>query len=226
MSPEIPNGENIYRSVIFPLSFGGKRTFQPHKFMALGSQPGKPHHIETSVIWERYAPFARFVHAFGCRLSAGQNSRRSNPKPGTERIYCGAYRLKVDDVRELARTAGLPEIQLADVRHVIEHGEIAHASLEIELVASTDEAVIEDVKTGIVDRLWRASSGPDAHICKEDSHLDPHPNGRLASAPSGPYSDDRTIWQRLWCLFRFLVVKLWHWLIGPFRRKCHHVPPP
>jgi hypothetical protein len=96
-------------------------------------------------------------------------------------IYCGAYVFTVDAVRELGGARGLPEIVSADVVHMIEDGEVAHAALLVTLHPGTPN--VEGTKTAIVDRLWQVTGGPLKHICDGDNDLKDHPNQYLTSAP-------------------------------------------
>jgi hypothetical protein len=125
------------------------------------------------------------------------------------RIYCGAYRLDASSVRALEKTAGLVEINSADVVHHIENKEIAHTDLRISLRAGGDYDV-EGTKTAIVDRLWQACSGPLKYVSDGDRDINPHPSSLLSTAPNGEYSDIRSNFYRFLCLLRFWI-HLWVW---------------
>jgi hypothetical protein len=203
----IPDGDNLFRSVVHPLAFRKKgKQLDRGKFFHLCTDDLTPGLIKTSVVWERYAPTSQRVHAFGCRLAVRMNE--ANPK--TRHVYCGAYQFKASNVRQLVGTENLAEVVGSDVLHVIEHGEIAHANIQIRLAADVDEDSVEGIKTVIVDRLWQSNRGPIPHICDVDTELEPPPSQLLIDAPNGTYSDDRSSMLRFWYDVRFAALySLW-----------------
>jgi hypothetical protein len=132
------------------------------------------------------------VHAFGCRLAANQNRNQIRAGKKADRVYCGAYRLLPAEIHELARTENLAEVKKAEVLHAIEDGEFAHANLRFEIDTQGDEEAIEPIKTLIVDRLWKMSSGPEKHVCSCDDAALQHPSEELLIGPQGVYRDPRT----------------------------------
>jgi hypothetical protein len=205
MTTVIPPRDNIFRGAHHPVAFQ-KKNFRHAMFMKLYSAEDNPRQIEASFIWDRYAPTPSLVHAYGCRVSTARNQRQSRNR----NVYCGSYHLKVDYVRSLAATEGLPEVATADMIHQIENNELAHAACIIRLRDETDEEAIEGIKTVIAERLWNGSRGPLTHTCTTDRDLDPHPNSGLDEAPLGGYSDDRSLVKRALCLARYgLLLVLW-----------------
>jgi hypothetical protein len=204
MAGTIPATNNLFRGVHHPLSFKRRNVFAVQKFLNFESNESG---IETSVVWERYAPTLKYVHAYGCRNSSRRNDRRRAEGRSGSDVYCGAYQFKAGDVRSLFPLPAFPEVTAAEVTHVIEQGEIAHASLHIHLTVGPSGSV-EEIKTAVIDRLWRASRGPLRHSCTWDGEVDPHPNTMIPEAPRGPYSDDRSATEYLIFLIRFWLVSL------------------
>jgi len=203
MSSTLPAVDNLFRGAHHPVSFNKRDIFKYGKFMKLFND-NNPRFIEASFILERFAPTLTYVHAYGCRTSSRRNARNLTRRD----VYCGAYQLKVRDIRDLAVTDGLPEIAMADVIHAIEDNEIAHGSFQVRLKEDIVEDDIEDVKTAIADRLWNKSRGPLAHHCRVDCDLDPHPSTNLPPAPLGRYNDDRALVARWSSLARFFWSRL------------------
>jgi hypothetical protein len=198
MSDAIPPTDNVFRGAHYPVAFKGK-IFQYGKFINLVSDDKNPRFVEASFIWQRYAPSLFHVHAYGCRTARKRNKK----KPKSRHVYCGAYHLGASTVRQLARTAELPEVLTADIVHKIENDEIAHAALKVELRDDVDEEAAEHVKTVIADRLWNGSRGPSKHRCRVDRKLTAHPSAAHDIAPLGSYVDDRTISQQVFYLIRY-----------------------
>jgi hypothetical protein len=203
----LPKGNNIFRAVHYPLSFNKRNAFIVGKFIHLGGDESR---IEMSVVWERYAPMVSYVHDYGCRTSTARNElKRSRGQSGRD-VYCGAFQFKVHQVCDLVGIAQVPEIVHADVVHVIETDEIAHANIGIDLANVSNGGKLEELKTVIVDRLWQVSRGPLRHQCVCDQHLNPHPSNAIPNPPSGAYADDRPAVCRAWYIVRYWVVaSLW-----------------
>lgn len=158
-----------------------------------------------SLAWERYAPTLQHVHEQGCRMAFKRNDKKR--KEGTfkekgRQVYCGAYQIRANVIRNLPAD-NLAGVQSADVVHHIEEGEIAHTDLKIVPAQGAVPFDIETTKTVVVDRLWRASTGPIKHICTEDQDLSSHPNTSLPTPPAGEYVDKRSWMSRLWYKWRF-----------------------
>jgi len=211
MGKPLQQTDNVFRGAHHPVVFR-KNLFQPGPFLRLWNDDN-PRTIEASFIWQRYAPALSHVHSFGCRTSKQRNHTR---RPDKKDVYCGAYNLKVSDIRGLASIEGLSEVATADITHEVENNEIAHASLKIELDAGVHEDAIEGVKTAIVACLWRRSCGPLLHRCNVDCNLAPHPSAQLPLGPSGPYVEDRSIGMRIFYLIRFWFVYT-AWKVGFFQ---------
>lgn len=209
MREYIPDDDKLYRHVIHPLSFSGNK-FVVYKFIKLYDESDGS--ILASLAWERYLPTQKHVHSYGCRLARGMNTKMKEQgkfQEKNKKVYCGAFQLEARAVRSLPNLIGLEEVSSADVLHSVEEGEIAHTDLRIVLKPNTGRDV-EGTKTAILDRLWRASSGPMKHICEEDSGIKPHPNSRLQTPPGGPYVDPRSFIERLFYVVRFAVCE-WTW---------------
>lgn len=203
----IPDGDNLFRASVRPVSFKGK-AFAAQKVIRLEPRPGG--RLIGSLAWEKYAPATDHIHGYGCRLAFRMNETlkaegKFNDK--SRRVYCGAFRLKAGAIRSLPSLAGLEEISFANVVHLVERGEIAHTELEIVLKPGAN---VQASATAIIDRLWNACSGPLKHICDGDNDVMPHPSASLPVAPCGPYSDDRSRITRLWHLVRFRAYS-WCW---------------
>jgi hypothetical protein len=108
-------------------------------------------------------------------------------------IYCGAYHFTALAVRKLSTMEVLNTLfDVAEVNHLIEHGEIAHTELRfIFKPGITDE---EGAKTAIVDQLWRACSGPLESVCECDRTIANRPRANLARGELGLYMDSRSRW--------------------------------
>jgi hypothetical protein len=102
----------------------------------------------------------------------------------------------------------LEEIKVVELTHQPEDGEVAHAALKITVVGARD---LENTKTAIIDRLWRASYGPSRHICHGDDELAPHPSEGLIEGPKGAFIQ-RAGWRQRWCMFRFRICT---WFAAP-----------
>jgi hypothetical protein len=207
----IPDSNSLFRGVHHSIAFvkGGK-IFDKSRCFALRPNKSDPRKLETSLVWERYAPTIECVHAYGCRLSSTRNLDRAPNKKDT---YCGAYHIKAYRIRDLARIPQVPEIVEADVIHLIETDELAHANLEIRLQDGLEADVIDIVKTAIVAHLWASSRGPLPHTCPADAGDASHPSERLENPPSGKYFDDRSYAARHWFALRAWVLgRLWRWL--------------
>jgi hypothetical protein len=202
----ISGGDNLFRSVHHPVSFR-RSVFITEKFWKFDAGQD---HLETSIVWERFAPSRRYIHAYGCRQSAERNKRSQKASKSLRHVYCGAYQFKADHVYGLAKVPKLPEVSGASVCHVIETGEIAHANLRIEL-KNVHGGKIEELKTAIIDHLWRKNRGPLPHKCAVDHDLKPHPSSSMHDPPSGRYIDDRALPLRAWYMIRFWTLRsLWY----------------
>jgi hypothetical protein len=206
----IPDSDSLFRHCIHPRSFKGKR-FAEGKLLYLEHDKERGT-LLGSLAWQRYVPTTKHVHAYGCRVAS-----RTNEKWGAEgklekhrHIYCGAYRLNGSSARALATADALDEISSADVVHRTENGEIAHTDLRICL--RPGDLDIPGTKTAIVDRLWRACSGPLKYTAVSDKDIDPHPSAFLDPGPDGAYSDTRSYLCRLWSLIRFQMFQMYMWL--------------
>jgi hypothetical protein len=205
----VPNGESFFRGVHYSISFKSK-AFDQRRFWALRPAGDDHRIIETSVIWERFAPTLGHVNAYGCRLSLTRNRSKKaegKVKAKDRDVYCGAYQFKIDHVRRLVGLSALTEVAAADVAPVKETDEIAHCNLWVRLNDTVDVEAAETVKTAIIDRLWQANRGPIRHTCADD--LTPHPSGALVVPPSGAYFDDRSPIRRIWHLVRFVCYVWW-----------------
>jgi hypothetical protein len=212
MTYQVRDGENVFRSAVFPVAFKKKR-LSPKGFLKLWSSNENPCILEMSVVWRRFAPTDAMVHDFGCRLAASQNKGRVAAGQKADRVYCGAYQLNTKGIGALVNQPGLSEVTSATVVHEIEDGEVAHANCKILVDTGGDEAAIEVVKTAIIDRLWHACLGPARHVCLTDIALDPHPSQLLEDAPFGIYRDLRTAPKRM------IDVLLCHLLYIPLARR-------
>jgi len=214
----IRDGDYVYRSCVFPLSFRNNKRFDSEKLFNL-KDDAESGTVLGSLVWERFAPTPEYIHAYGCRLASKMNDKKragGELRTKDRRIYCGAYGLKARSVRALVGTGQLGEVASADVTHLVEDGEIAHAELRIVLVAGT--ANVESTKTAIVDRLLNASCGPLTHICDCDDDLDEHPSARLNIGRGGKYVDSRSYLSLLWCIVRFHLCS-WLWRHGYLRQE-------
>ena len=158
-----------------------------------------------SLAWERYAPTLQHVHEHGCRTALKRNEKKRNEgtfKEKNRQVYCGAYQIRAKVIRNLPADK-LAGVQSADVVHHIEEGEIAHTDLRIVPAQGPAPFDIETTKTVVVDRLWRACTGPITHICAEDRDLLAHPNTNLPTPPAGEYVDKRWWISRIWYQWRF-----------------------
>jgi hypothetical protein len=210
MPETIPRLDNLFRAVRYPVAFKskGKSIFRSDKFIKLIKDPNNPRFVESSLAWERYVPIPHYVHAYGCRLARTYNAKNAGRTP---HVYCGSYTISADDIRNLSRTEGLPEVASADVLHQIEDDEISHASLQVRLADSVDKNKIDGVLTVIVDRLWANGRGPLKHVCRDNADLDPHPSDRLNTGPKGLYIDNRSPVKRIGHLLRFwFLYSIWN----------------
>jgi hypothetical protein len=206
----IPDGDNLFRQSVFPVSFKGKDIFEWAKCLNIRSDEDGS--LSASLTWERYVPTIQFVHGYGCRLALRRNEKKQAGgkfKEKDRHIYCGSYQLKAKAVRELEATEGLAEVLSADVVHEVEEGEIAHANMRIVLKPGVGLNV-EGTKTAIVDRLWNTCSGPLRHTCDCDKEIGGHPSSKLETPPAGAYFDDRSYPFRLWHIIRFFICR-WLW---------------
>ena len=213
----IRDGDYVYRPSIFPLSFH-RNTFDPSKLFHL-KDDAVSGAILGSLVWDRFVPTPEYIHAYGCRLASKMNDKqrtRGRLKRNDSRVYCGAYGLKARSVRALVGAEELGEVASADVTHLVEDGEIAHAELRIVLVAGTTN--VESTKTAILDRLWNATCGPLRHICDYDNDLPDHPSANLSIGRGGGCFDSRSYLGRLWCIVRFHICR-WLWRHGFLRQE-------
>jgi hypothetical protein len=201
---QVPDGEQVWRSAVFPIAFKKKKLSQRALFK-LYSAEASPFLVEMSLVREKYAPSLEMMHGFGCRLAAAQNRNRVADGKAADRIYCGAYQLRCEDIRRLSEEPQLPEVRNAQVLHIVENDELAHANMQIEVDTGGDEEAIEPVKTLIVDRLWSKSSGPAKHICASDTQVQDHPSEALEDGPNGPYAQRSNAWVRVEVLLCILV---------------------
>lgn len=213
----IRDGDYLYRHSVHPLSFH-KDIFDQSRLFNLVHNAASGA-IRGSLAWERFVPTPEYIHAYGCRLAKKRNDKKMaegklNRK--NRQIYCGAYGLKARSVRALVGAEELGEVASADVTHLVEDGEIAHAELRIVLVAGT--ANVESTKTAILDRLLNASCGPLRHICDYDNDLHDHPSANLSIGRGGEYVDSRSYLSRLCCIVRFHICS-WLWRHGYLRHQ-------
>ena len=156
-------------------------------------------------------PTPEYIHAYGCRLASKINDKKradGKLKRKHRHVYCGAYGLRAHSIRALVGAEDLGEVTSADVTHLVEDGEIAHAELKVVLAAGTVD--VEGTKTAILDRLWHDSCGPLTHICDYDKDLNEHRSTSLSIGPRGECVDSRAYLYRLWCIARFHVYS-WLW---------------
>ena len=213
----IRDGDYLYRYSVHPLSFHRDIFDQSRLFHLVYNAASDA--ILGSLAWERFVPTHEYIHAYGCRLAKKRNDKkRAEGKLNREnrQIYCGAYGLRARFVRALVGAEELAEVASADITHLVEDGEIAHAELKIVLVAGT--ANVESTKTAILDRLWNASCGPLTHICDYDDDLDEHPSTSLSIGRGGEYVDTRSYLSLLWCIVRFHICS-WLWRHGYLRQE-------
>ena len=204
----VPDGDSLFRHCVHPISFNKQTGFVPEKMWHLVLQNGTLH---GSLAWERYVPTVKDVHGYGCRLASAINEakrKKGKFKEKDRHYYCGAYRLWGRSLRALPTTAGLWEIASADVVHLIEAGEIAHADVRVFLKPGNYD--VEGTKTAIVDRLWYACTGPLKHICNCDRDILDHHSSNLPTGPLGEYSDSRPKLLRQWYILRFRILN-WLW---------------
>ena len=212
----IGDDDYVYRPSVFPLSFPKKQFDRSKLFNLVYAAPDV---LRGSLVWERFAPTAVYIHKYGCRLASKMNKRKFEEKgslPAKDRrIYCGAYGMKVRSVRALVGLAELSEVIGADVTHLFEDGEIAHAELKIVLMAG--EADLEGTKTAILDRLWNASCGPLQHVCDADTDIDKHPSNLLTVGGAGKYEHNAGPLHQFWRMVKYHLSS-WLWHRGLFSR--------
>lgn len=206
----IPTGDSVFRHVVWPFAFS-KKAFNQGKAFALHNEADGS--LLTSVGWSRYLPTETRIHAYGCRLAAGMNTKLNaagtvNPKD--VRIYCGAYELSEIHVSELKYTDGLDEIISSELKHNIEGGEIAHSDLKI--VIREDVTDVEATKTAIIDRLWNKCRGPMPHVCECDRDRANPGGALLPEPPSGLFVDGRPKWKRIRAIVVCHVLE-WFWML-------------
>jgi hypothetical protein len=212
MPAQIADADGIFRHVVHPMSFRGSKYFAPQNMMALRPEATTDGScvFVTSVAWQKFVPSIALVHAYGCRLAAKQNDRLRADGKFTEekrRIYCGAYQFEAGDIRALPDVEGLHGLEHADIVHAVELGEVAHADLRIRVNPNAGD--VEGLKTAIVDRIWQAAAiGPERHTCTADIDRLPHPFEKLEDAPSGQYTDARSIWLRCSQWLAYLTYQL------------------
>lgn len=196
MSGEIPKQESVWRSAVFPLAFKVRqKQLSPKSLFKLHSSDTAPFVLEMSLARQKFAPTMEMIHRFGCRLAAFQNRVQSRNGKKTDRIYCGSYELRAGSLPNLQGVSSLAEVKTVQVIHCVENGEFAHANLRIEVDTNGDVEAVEEVKTLIVDQLWRQSSGPEKYICLRDERVQSHPSDWLADAPRGSYTEQRSTGQ-------------------------------
>lgn len=199
----IPSRNSLFRHCIFPVAFDNAMEFVNRNFWNLSNQPDGS--ILGSLVWQRYAPTEQHIHEHGCRMAFRRNEKKREEgryKEKKRQVYCGAYQVRAKVIRNLPLDK-LLGVQAADVVHHIEGGEIAHTDLRIIPVQGPVAFDLEGTKTAVVDRLWRACTGPIKHICPEDQDLPAHPNTKLPTPPSGEYADKRWRITRFWYRWRF-----------------------
>jgi hypothetical protein len=194
MNFQLPDGENVFRSAVFPIAFR-KKKLSPKAFLKLWPSADDIFTLEMSMAWQRYVPTNNMVHAFGCRLAASLNASEIAADRTANRVYCGSYKFSSDEIRSLSDLNGLQAIRSSMVVHEIENHEIAHANCRIQIDTNGDEDLAEPVKTAIVDRLWHICVGPSRYICPINKGISDHPSAFLGDAPRGPYVDDRSFLQ-------------------------------
>lgn len=200
----IPVGDELYRHVFAPLSISKRKGVLVDRFWNLDST--RPDMIEGSVAWSRLLPTSALVHGYGCKRAQVRNDRlkeREKFNPQNRSVYCGVYAFSAFSVRNLPRVANCPEILSANVVYKIEEGDIAHAALAVRIVDGV--ADVEEVKTIIVDRLWRAARGPTKHVCDCDREIVDHPSDWIKDASSGDAVIDPPFLQRWIQNIRFRV---------------------
>ncbi len=206
-------GDNVFRASIYPLFSGGGR-FVPGKMLNISEEQDGS--LLTSLVWERYAPSSKYVHAFGQRLADKMNAnmlakhRKISEK--NRKIYAGAYQITAQLIRDMGNGIEVPNVESADVIYHIEDGEIAHADLRIYLKNEIQDA--EGIKTEIVDYIWRECSGPLTP--KFGQHEQSAENAsKILEVPSkGRYQDRRSLPIKLVYHLRFYVLYLWWVMCG------------
>lgn len=164
--------------------------------------------IFGSMAWDHFLPTTAHIHGYGCRLAAKINDKRKvggELKKKNRHVYCGAYEVKAGLVRSLVGVEGLSDLASADVTHLIEDGEIAHAELRFKL--SSEAMSIEGTKTAIVVSLLNGVSGPIKHLCECDRDITPHPSTMLTTGQLGEFVDRRSFLERLWHIGRFHLLR-------------------
>jgi len=205
----VADTDSLFRLSTHPIAFKiqkKKLVFASAKVMNIKKQDDGS--WASSFAWERYVPTTELVHDYGCRLSLGINNAARNSgtyEDSTRNIYCGAYQLRASDVRELP--TAVDDVVSADVYHLIENDEFAHAHLRVILGGKLP---IEGTKTAILVRLWEACYGPLTHVCDCDKQIDPHPYLALEPGPQGPYHDTRSRFERWRAVMGFRVCN-WLW---------------
>jgi hypothetical protein len=191
MMSAVPDGEFVWRSAVFPVAFK-KKQLSNKAYFRLYASDATPFVLEMSLVREKYAPALFMIHGFGCRLAASRNRALVKDGKPANRVYCGAYQIKVEDIRSLARLPQLSEVKKAQVLHIVEDSELAHSNMQIEVDTGGDEDAIEPIKTLIVDRIWSKSRGPSRHVCRRDKGLADHPSKWLTAGPNGAHVDGRS----------------------------------
>lgn len=192
---KIPKRDDVFRHVLFPVSFRSKR-FAHDKMIKFEQRDGL---LKASLAWERYLPTTPHLHAYGCRLARDRNELGSGQRRS---VYCGAYRFVAGAIRQLPTEPLMDDVIAVEVNHQIENGQLAHIDLQFRIRHGAD---IEASKTAIIDRLWAICSGPLRHVCECDTDLNPHPSSVLTDPPSGPSINNRSFLRKCWCMIVFYV---------------------
>jgi hypothetical protein len=182
----IEDAEDIYRLVVHPMILKSK-AFDPRNMFHLGFVQTSMT-VETSLLCQKFLGPGDTLHAYGCRNASKANVRfraaRSKIKPADRRVYCGAYQLVANDIRDIQRAGNIPDIDSADVVHEPEDGENAHVSLRIKINDDPDYDIFGTL-TEITNLLWNRCHGPLLHVCECDTDMSPHPSGAIPDAPRG-----------------------------------------
>ncbi len=195
----------LYRHAFAPVAVSKKKGLMPAKFWHLDAT--NPTIIEGSIAWSRLLPNTTLVHRYGCQRAEARNNRSKETgkfRPNNRQVYCGVYSFPAGAVRKLPGIESCSEIVGANVVYKIEEGDIAHAALVVRISPNTVN--VEEIKTIIHDRLWRATGGPAKHVCDCDKDVPEHPSNFLDTAGSGlPAETQRGFVAQLARDIRFLV---------------------
>jgi hypothetical protein len=201
----VPDADSIYRHAIYPAAYKtGKQPltsarFDLRSFLHLKPQPDGT--LETSFVWERYAPTEKELHAYGCRLAHGRNAKLISPASLKYRnMYCGAYQCTAREIRAIPANNPM-YLEKIEIRRRIESGEIAHTEFKVFLKGNYSA---ETLATVLFDRIWHCLQGPLRHCCNCDVDVkEQNLADKLDVPPKGRYSDKRSWLRRAWHILRF-----------------------